>query len=127
MHGKANRHPTVFGAQRKFRLTGQDLDLIFDRKVTRPILGVDKQLPHHFRRRVHVNVVERVDRRGLRVKWERPNYVVIHLRPSLLKVRESFALIELDEVLERAVTERGTEGASRHPDEVAQESAVLIV
>ena len=34
--------------------------------------------PHHFRLRVHVNVVERVDRRGLRVKWGRSNYVVIH-------------------------------------------------
>jgi hypothetical protein len=29
MHRKANRHPAVFGPERKFRLTGQDLDLIF--------------------------------------------------------------------------------------------------
>jgi hypothetical protein len=55
MHWKANRHPAVFGSERQFRLTGQNLDLIFGRKVARPILGVDQQLPHHFRRRLHVN------------------------------------------------------------------------
>src|ERR1700691_1211921 len=39
MHRKANRHPAVSGSERKFRLTGQDLDLIFGRKVARPILS----------------------------------------------------------------------------------------
>jgi hypothetical protein len=42
------------------------------------MLCVDKQLPHHFRRRVYVDVVERIDRGGLRVKWVRPNHMVIH-------------------------------------------------
>src|SRR6204780_175423 len=90
MHRKANRHPAVFGSERQFRLTGQDLYLIFGRKVARPVLGIDKELPHHFRRRVYVNVVERVDRRGLWVKWERPNYMVIHfLFPLPLSISDS--------------------------------------
>jgi hypothetical protein len=42
MHRKANRHPAVSGSEREFRLTGQDLDLVFGRKVARPILGVDE-------------------------------------------------------------------------------------
>jgi hypothetical protein len=33
MHRKANPHPAVFGSERQFRLTVQDLDLIFGGKV----------------------------------------------------------------------------------------------
>src|SRR5215813_8591699 len=32
-HRKANSYPAISGSERQFRLTGQDLDLIFGRKV----------------------------------------------------------------------------------------------
>lgn len=48
-HRIANRHPVEFGSECQFRFTAQDLDLIFRGKMTRPIPGIDEQLPNHFR------------------------------------------------------------------------------
>ena len=48
--------------------TVQNSDLIFGRKMTRPIAGIDEQLPNDFGRSLYVDVVERVD--GVpRVVW----------------------------------------------------------
>src|ERR1700722_13645580 len=72
MHRKANRYPAVSSSERKFRLTGQDLDLIFGRKVAPPILAAAKWLPSPFRGGVSANVLERVDCGDFWVKRGRP-------------------------------------------------------
>ncbi|CAG6398483.1 hypothetical protein SCOCK_70167 [Actinacidiphila cocklensis] len=77
-HGKSHRHPAVRGSELQYRLIAQDLDLIFGRKVARPVLGLDEQLPHHFRRRLHVDIVERVESRRFRVVPLGPIHLVVH-------------------------------------------------
>ncbi len=78
-HWITNRHPVEFGSECEFRFTAQDLDLILVGKMTRPIPGIDEQLPNHFGRGHHVNVVERINSRMSGVVLFRPNHVVIHL------------------------------------------------
>lgn len=65
--------------------TAQDFDPIFGRKMTRPIAGIDEQLPNDFGRSFYVNVVERIDGGMPRVVWVRPNHVVVHFLFLLLE------------------------------------------
>jgi hypothetical protein len=53
--------------------------------MTRPILGIDEQLPNQFGRSFHVNVVERIDGGMPRVVLFRPNHVVIRFLFLLLE------------------------------------------
>jgi hypothetical protein len=57
--------------------------------MTRPIAGIDEQLPNDFGRSFYVNVVERIDGGMPRVVWVRPNHVVVH-----------FLFLLLEEILE---------------------------
>jgi hypothetical protein len=54
---------------RALGFTAQDFDLIFGRKMTRPIPDIDEQLPNDFGRSFYVNVVERIDGGMPRVVW----------------------------------------------------------